>query len=312
MTADKPTALAERLPGGLPSVAEVLLDAYTHWRDTRTLRLGAGLAYYTLFAIAPLLSLAAAIAAWTISTEEARQFVADALDGLSESAATELARNIVDTVSGSAMGVGVLGTVTVLVSASFLFLALQDALNVIWEAPVRVGWRNTIRRRLLSLVVALAVAAFFLSSLVISAVAGLAERLVPGEHSVVEPLSELVTSAASWVVGVLMIALLFRVLPYAKVRWRDAILGAAITALLASVSSWLVGTYLSRFGATSITGAAGGVVLSLVFVYAQAQILLGGAVLTKILGDRAVVGDRRAVRSGHVPRDGFAREPPNG
>ena len=80
---------------------------------------------------------------------------------------------------------------------------------------------------------------------------------------------------------------MFRVLPYSKVRWRDALLGAALTAGFMTVGSVVIGAYLARFGSTSITGAAGGAVLFLGLVYYQAQILLGGAVLTKILGDRA-------------------------
>ncbi|HSF87466.1 MAG TPA: YihY/virulence factor BrkB family protein [Acidimicrobiia bacterium] len=287
MAADTSSGAAKQLMPSFRGAFGLLTATYDHWRATRTLRMGAGLAYYTLFAIVPLMSLAAAIVARLISNDLAEQFVTDALDGLIEGDAAAVASTVVDEISTASTGLGLLGFATVLISASFLFAALQDALNVIWEAPVRVGWRNTIRRRLVAIGAALAVAAYFVASLVINAVVGLAERLVPGDLPVIESISELIGSTATWVIGILTIALLFRSLPYVAVRWRDAIVGAAITAGFVAIGSWLVGIYLSRFFTTSITGAAGGAVLFLVLVYYEAQILLAGAVLTTILGGRS-------------------------
>lgn len=280
------TTAAGRIPPRMRSVYEVLDATYAHWRATRTLRLGAGIAYYALFAIVPLLSLAAVLAARLISADTAREFVVGALDGLVEGGVEELADSVVDEVMGASSGLGVVGFVLVAVSASFLFLAIQDALNVIWEAPVRAGLRASLRRRLLAFGVALAVAFFFVSSFVVQAVVGLAERVVPGEIPAVESLAELVTSAGTWVTGVVTMALLFRVLPYARVEWRDALVGGAITAALVALGTSLIGAYVSRVGGTSITGAASSVVAVLVWVYYEAQIVLGGAVLTKIIGDR--------------------------
>ena len=185
---------------------------------------------------------------------------------------------------------GLVGFGVVLVSASFLFLALQDALNVIWEAPVQVGLRVSVRRRLLAFAISLGVAFYFIAGFVIQAIVGLAQRLVPGEVTVVESLAEVITTAGSWALGIIAIAALFRLLPYVKVRWPDAIIGATITAGLVALGTSLIGAYVSRFAGSSITGAASSVVAFLVWVYYQAQILLGGAVLTKVIGESRAPG----------------------
>jgi membrane protein len=282
----EPQKLTARLPARLRDVYAILDASYLHWRATRTLRLGAGIAYYALFAIVPLLSLAAALAARLISAETAREFLVDVLDGLVERSVEELAGSLLDEITRASSGLGLVGFILVAVSASFLFLALQDALNVIWEAPVRVGLRASLRRRMLAFGVALVVAAFFIGSFVVQSIVGLAERLIPGEVPAFDSLSRLITSAGTWALGVGTIALLFRYLPYAAVRWRDALVGGAITAVLIAIGTSLIGAYISRFGGTSITGAASSVVAFLGWVYYEAQIVLAGAVLTKVIGDR--------------------------
>lgn len=266
-------------------VVAVAVDSYNHWRDVRTIRLGAGLAYYALFAIVPLLVLAAALVGALISTEETVAFFRDLLDGIPNIDADAVAEHIVDGVIRSGSGLGLIGTLSAVVGASFLFLALQDALNVIWEAPVRVGIRFSIQRRVLSGGVALLTALFFISSFLVQAIVGLAEKLIPGAIPAFESLSGVLTTAASWALGVATIALLFRLLPYADVSWWSALVGAAVTAVLVAVGTAVIGAYVSRYATSSVSGAAGSVVAFLLWVYYEAQIVLGGAVLTKILDD---------------------------
>ncbi len=124
------------------------------------------------------------------------------------------------------------------------------------------------------------------------AIVGFAERLVPGDVPAFESLAGVLTTAATWALGVGTITLLFRVLPYAVVSWRSALIGAAITAMLVALGTSLIGAYISRFATTSVSGAAGSVVAFLLWVYYEAQIVLGGAVLTKVLDDRRS-GSRR-------------------
>jgi membrane protein len=268
-------------------------DAYDHWRNVRTVRLGAGLAYYGLFAIVPLLVLAAALVGALISPDDSVAFVRELIDGIPNIDPEAVAQDIVDQVARSTSGLGLIGALSALVAASFLFVALQDALNVIWEAPVRVGFRFSVRRRLLSGGVALLTALFFISSFLVQAVVGFAERLVPGDIPAFESLAGVVATAATWALGVGTITLLFRLLPYAAVSWRSALIGAAITAMLVALGTSLIGAYISRFATKSVSGAAGSIVAFLLWVYYEAQIVLAGAVLTKILDDRrgAPTGD---------------------
>ncbi len=287
MAGHESTSRVDDFRGMARNVIRLLEHAYEHWRAERTMRLGAGIAYYTLFAAVPILSLAAALVARLVSAEQSKEFLVEALDGLVGDQAVTIADTVLDAISSASTGLGWFGFITVLVSASFLFLALQDALNVIWQAPVVVGLRQSIKRRLIAFAVALGVAFYFVSSFVIQAVVGLAERLVPGDLAIIESLAEVVTALGSWAVGVLAIALLFKVLPYAEVAWRDAIIGGLITAVFVVIGTSLIAAYVSRFGSSSLTGAASSVALFLVWVYYQAQIVLAGAVLTKILGDTA-------------------------
>ncbi len=268
-------------------VAEILGDAYRHWRGVRAIRLGAGLSYYALFAIVPLLVLAAALVGRLISVDETVAFVRGVIEGIPNIDADQLAADIVDRVNESRSGLGLIGAVGAVVAASFIFIALQDALNVIWEAPVRVGLRFSIRRRVLSGAVALATALLFLSSFLVQAIVGLAERVVPGDIQLFESLAGVITAAGSWALGVATVALLYRVLPYAEVSWRHALVGGAITAALVALGTTLIGWYISRFATSSVSGAAGSVVAFLLWIYYEAQIVLGGAVLTKILDDRS-------------------------
>jgi membrane protein len=278
---------------GASSVATAR-DAYEHWRKVRAVRLGAGLAYYGLFAIVPLLVLAAALVGTLISSEETVAFVRGVIDGIPNIDPDAVAQDIVDQVTRSTSGLGLIGALSALVAASFLFVALQDALNVIWEAPVRVGLKFSIRRRVLAGGIALLTALFFISSFLAQAVVGFAEWLVPGDIPVFESLAGALVTAATWALGVGTITLLFRLLPYAAVSWRSAVIGAAITAVLVALGTSLIGAYISRFGTTSVSGAAGTIVAFLLWVYYEAQIVLGGAVLTKMLDDRMTSPGRDA------------------
>lgn len=280
----------DRLRRAGRSVVDILRVSYDVWRGARTLRLGAGIAYYSLFAIAPLLAIAAALVGVLVSEEDATTFLGNALDGIADIDIEALSASIVDKVSRASTGLGWVGAIVLLVSVSFLFIALQDALNVIWEAPVRVGFENTVRRRLLAFGVSLLVAMFFISSFVIEAVFGLVEGWLPSELPALEALGGAVAAVGSWLIGVATIALLFRVLPYAEVAWRNAFVGAAVTAVLVALGTSLIGIYVSRYGTSSLSGAAGSVVAILVWVYYEAQIILAGAVLTRVLQERSPFG----------------------
>jgi membrane protein len=130
-------------------------------------------------------------------------------------------------------------------------------------------------------------AAFFASSLLFQAVVGLAARLLPGENPALQSASGVLITVGTWMLGTMTIVLIFRVLPYSRVAWRNALIGGVTTGVLVGLGTSLIGWYVSRFATTSLSGAAASVVLFLVWVYYLAQIVLGGGVLTKVLDDRS-------------------------
>lgn len=278
------------IPEGLRTAAhttiEILRDTYDHWRRSRTLRLGASVAYYTLFAFVPLLMLAAALLSLLGSDENVTAFLEEALAGLGSSDPVGSAAELRETLAQAQTSWGIFGSIGVLVSASFLILALQDAINVIWDVPVQVGLRHSIHRRLVALGVALLTAVFFAVGFLAQSIVGAISAWLPEGLEVFDPSRSIIVSLALWAIGVAAITLIFRVLPDAVVSWHTAVVGGTITALLVALGSSLIGLYVSNYAASSISGAIGSVLAFLLWVYLETQIVLGGAVLTKILQDR--------------------------
>lgn len=137
-------------------------------------------------------------------------------------------------------GLGVVGAMSLVFTASLLVLALQDALNTIWEIPVQVCPRTTSTRRVVAFLVMVGAGVVLVVSFALNAVTALFGRMVPGV-AMVESLGELIGTAASWVLGIGVIAMLFRYLTDVKVPWRSVLPGAAVTALLVAVGTVAIG-----------------------------------------------------------------------
>jgi membrane protein len=271
----------------------VLSDTYARWRDDRTIRLGAGLAFYGIFAIIPLLTLSIALAQVVFSEAQVESALGYLLVSLFGSEAEPLADAIVETLdsTGAAVGMGLVGFISLIVAASLLFVALEDALNVIWDVPPQHGMHNLVRRYGMAYLVVILTGSLLMAALVVQAVAGLAEQLVPGEMTVLESFADFIAVLGSWALGVAALGLLFRVLPHANVPWRAALTGAGITAVFMALGTWALGEYIDRFGTSSLAGAAGAVLLVTVWIYYTAQTLLAGAVLTRVLTVRTTPVD---------------------
>jgi membrane protein len=160
---------------------------------------------------------------------------------------------------------------------------------------VRPGIRHTVLRRLAAFAVVAGVGAVIVVSFVVNAVTGLLGRLVP-DVAIMASLQELVGWTASWALAIGVVALLFRYLADVRVPWPPALAGAIVTAGALAVGTVLVGAYLRRFGASSLAGATGSIFLVLVWIYYEAQILLAGAEMTRVLTRRGLAVDRRGVR----------------
>ena len=260
------------------------LTTYHEWRIHRTIRLGAGIAYYGLFALIPILALSLAVAGLVVSDADVQAYLDERLVAVFGPEAAGFSDAIASVLgdSGTIVGLGIVGVGALVLSASLVVLSLQDALNTIWELPVRSGFRRSFLRRLGAFAVILAAGLVLVLGFVINAITALIEQLVP-DAAILESVTALFGVAASWALGVSVFVLLFRYLPDTRAPWSAAVIGGATTTLLVAVGTAAIGFYLRHFGWSSVTGATGGAVLLLLWIYYEAQIILVGAEFTRVV-----------------------------
>jgi membrane protein len=266
----------------------VVKDAATEWVNDKAPRLGAALAYYTIFSLAPLLVIAIAVAGLVFGPEAAQGQVSQQVGSLVGEQGGQAVEAMVAAANKPETGTlaTVLGVVMLVFGATILFAQLQDALNTIWEVrpkPGRGVW-GVIRDRLLSLTMVLGVAFLLLVSLVVSAVLAAIGGLFGDWQTGVA--GQAVTTLVDLVVVTLLFALIFKFLPDAEIGWRDVWFGAVVTAVLFAVGKVLIGVYIGRAGIASAYGAAGSLVVLLIWLYYASQIFLFGAELTKSYANR--------------------------
>lgn len=287
---------------------ELLQEAGAEWLDDKAPRLGAALAYYTIFALAPLLLIVIAVAGFVFGEEAARGELFEQIRGLvgdQGAAAIETMLANANQRESSTLAT-IVGVAMLLIGAAGLFGQLQDALNTVWEVQPKAGrgiW-GFVRDRFLSFTMVLGCAFLLLVSLVISAVlAALGSLFGDWQTSFVGQIINIVISF-----GVItgLFAMIYRFLPDVQLAWKDVWLGAAITALLFTVGKWLIGLYLGHSTIGSTYGAAGSLAVLLVWLYYSAQIFLFGAELTKAYADR--YGSRIVPKSYAEPVTEQARE----
>jgi membrane protein len=267
---------------------EVLSQTYASWREDRTLRLGAGLAYYALFTFIPFFALTAALAEQLFGLIDMASYLTDRLeqlgiveaDAAGESIATKLNSRSVSS------SLGIIGADSLLFASSLVFLALVDAINTIWNVPVRSGLRNSVRRRLVSFLMVLVTGVVLIATLALSTVTGVIERFLPGSIEIASSLSAILGWVASASSLAIALALLFRYVGPVRAPWIPAASSAVATAFLMVVGAQAISWYLTRFGGSSLSGAFGALLALLSWVYYEAQILLGGVQMVKTLTTR--------------------------
>jgi membrane protein len=273
----------------LRAIGDVFRSALRGWWDDDAPRLGASLAYYTLFAIAPILLVATAVAGMAFSAEAVRGEIAGQLDGLVGREGARAVQGLLEGASQRRTGVlaTVVGGLTFIIAATGAFLELQSALNTIWRVKrPRTHLQAFLLDRVRSFGVVVAVGFLLMVSLVVTAaLAALNQWLASRALGVPLPWTA-VSVTVSLVVTTGLFALLFRVLPDVQLRWRDVATGAFVTAVLFTVGQQLIGLYLGQSAMTSSYGAAGSVMILLLWVYYSCQILLFGAEFTRAYAER--------------------------
>lgn len=261
--------------------------AATYWSQDEAATLGAALAFYCAFSLAPLLIILVTIAGWIVGAEAAHAHIGAQLRSLFGSGTAEILLEAMRNSQGKGGPLATaLSIVTLLIGATTVFAALETALERIWGASAQApkGIYGFLRARLLSFGLVLAIGFLLLVSLSIStALAGL--RAVFAERHA----ELLVTIAAadlilSTTLIAALVAVIYRYLPARRLPWRSALLGALITAVLFQVGRWLIGLYLGRSTQPSAFGAAASFAAMLLWLYYSAQIFLFGAELTVCVG----------------------------
>lgn len=263
----------------------LLRQTWREWSADEAPRRAAALAFYTVFALAPLALFLLAVAGLLFGDDAARSLVDGRLrDILGDDKAETLLQMTRSRgqLPRSGGGATVLGALTLLVGASGVVRELQASLVKMWDLPLGAGLRVHLLGRLVSLVFILGVGVLVLGSIFISTGVSAAGKYLSEIQPVPEVLLQVVNSLASFTLIALLFALVFKYLPRAKVPWRDAWVGGAVTAGLMVVGNLILALYLGKRGPASVYGAAGSVLALLLWTYYCAQILYFGAEFTQV------------------------------
>src|SRR5436305_13637573 len=283
----------------------LLKQTFSEWLEDKAPQLGAALAYYTVFCLAPLVLVLLAIVglifrndpggAWNKITEQMSYFL--------DKSAVEVVQNIAQKAAqpNKSLLATIIGILLVLFGASGVFGQLQDALNTIWgvKAKPAGGVLSFLRSRFLSFAMVVGGCFLLLVSLTLESMlkgcSHYIQRALPG--------GIVIAMAVYWIfdlsIVILLFAIIFKFLPDAKIQWRDVWIGAAMTAIFFAFGKWALGLYLGSGSAASAYGAASSLITLLLWVYYSSQILLFGAEFTQVYACRAgrgIAPDEHAIR----------------
>jgi membrane protein len=283
-------------------VWSLLGETVFEWYEDRAPRLGAALAFYTVFALAPGLIVIIALAALLLGKEAAQgQILNEVQDliGVAGAQAIQAAIESARGAGGSLVATG-LGVLTLLFGLWGVFGELQDALNTIWGVTTRPGRGviGAIKERFWSFTMVVGIGFLLLVSLAASAWLAAVGRFFAQLSPLPVAVMETANALLSFVTITLMFALIYKLLPDVRITWRNVWVGAAVTALLFTIGKSLIGLYLGRSTVASVYGAAGSLVVILLWIYYSAQVVFFGAEFTKVYSRRfgaVVVPDKLAV-----------------
>ena len=285
----------------------LLKQTFSEWLEDKAPQLGAALAYYTVFSLAPLVLVLLAIVglifrndpggAWNKITEQMSYFL--------DKNAVEVVQNMAQKAAqpNKSLLATIIGILLALFGASTVFGQLQDALNTIWGVKSKPGGgiRGFLRSRFLSFAMVGGICFLLLVSLTLESVLKGFSHYIQG----VLPGGVVIAMAVYWTfdlaVVILLFAIIFKFLPDAKIQWRDVWIGAGMTAIFFAIGKWALGLYLGSGSAASAYGAASSLITLLLWIYYSSQILLFGAEFTQVYACRAgrgIAPDEHAIRVG--------------
>lgn len=280
---------------------QLLKDTVLSFIDDDALSRGAAIAFYTVTSIAPLLLIVIAIAGLAFGRDAAQNAIISQLSGLMGAQTAEVLQSAVASAAGKSSGIAatIIGIITLMVTASGVFGEMQSTLNTIWKIKARgTTVSRLIRARATSLGLVAALGFLLMVSLAMSA----ALTAFGDQINAVLPFGKLSLSIVNFLLSLVLISVLFaaiyKILPDRHLEWRDVIVGAIATAVLFTVGKSLIGWYIGSSAVASSYGAAGALIILLLWVYYSAEIFLLGAEFTK------VYANRHGSRQGNPVREG--------
>jgi membrane protein len=268
-------------------IAELLKSAAVNWVQDYAQSMGAALAFYTMFSIAPLLLIVIAVAGFAFGEEAARGEIYEQLGELLGDQGALAVEGLLEGVGkpGESALATFFGIVFLFIGATTVFAELQDAFDRIWRAPPRAGaaglW-NIVRVRLLSFGMILGIGFLLMVSLVFSAAMAAMNAKWNPLFSGWATVAKSIELAISLVLATAVFAMMYKTMPRVRIDWKDVWVGAAVTSLLFLVGKFLIGVYIGRSNISSAFGAAASLVVVLLWVYYSAQIFLYGAEFTRV------------------------------
>jgi membrane protein len=273
----------------LSAVWKMIKDTVLAFINDEALSRGAAVAFYTVTSIAPVLLIVIAVAGLVFGRDVAQNAVIDQLSGLMGQQTAELLQTALASAANKSSGTmaTIIGLVTLLVTASGVFGEMQSALNTIWKAkPKGTTVSRLIRARAASLGLVACLGFVLMVSLVVST----ALTAFGNYLDAVLPFGKVIVMLLNGTVSLLLISFLFaaiyKVLPERNLRWREVAIGAIATAVLFTIGKSLISWYIGSSAVASSFGAAGALIVLLLWVYYSAQIFLLGAEFTKVFADR--------------------------
>jgi membrane protein len=266
-------------------IKRLLTKTYNEWSEDQAPRLGAALAYYTVLSLAPLLILLLAVAGLVFGDEAARGQLFGELNNMVGPDGAKAIQEMVQNASKPASGIlaSIIGFLTLIFGASSVAGELKNALNIIWDQPESSGGvKEMVKQRSSALVVVLGCGFLLLVSLVVSSSIAAAGSFVANSLPIPEAVMLILNTLLAIAVITGVFAVLFKYLPDVDLQWRDVLLGALFTSVLFAIGKLLIGLYLGKASFGSTYGAAGSLVIVLVWVYYSSQIFFFGAEFTQV------------------------------
>ena len=269
---------------------ELIKATLQEFSEDKAARLAAALAYYTIFSLAPLLVIVVGVAGVLLSTEQVQQAVLQQIQGLAGQQAGQMVSDMLNNFNRPGGGIItiIVGVVTLLFGATGVFGQLQDALNTIWEVQPKPnrGIMGMIKDRFLSFTMILGLSFLLMVSLVVSAGLSALGTFLGNVLPLGEWFWQIINQLISIAVITVMFALIFQILPDVDIAWKDVWVGALVTSILFNIGKFALGYYLGNSAVTSGYGAAGALIVILLWVYYTSQILFLGAEFTQVYAKR--------------------------